>query len=342
MNVRQTPFSLFRLAFRISILFLSGLALMAHGGAAIAANDGLVTGRVTINGEAVARAVVYLQRGDGTPPAATLTEQTIRQKDLRFDPDFVVVPVGAIVAFDNLDKEIHNIYSRAKANRFDTGAHMPDTITRITLKNPGAVPLRCRTHERMRGLIYVAPSSYVAVTDDRGAFQITGVPSGAYRVEAWHPRLSPEEQSRGGANVTVAADTTVSVSLELSAAAPLGVDLTDTTDQDWMAVTDQIREQLFKAVTLWKDGAITAATIRVTTAQSRLYGESGLRDAIAKRVSRERADEHERRLDHFRKRIQGLIDASDTEASLTRAADEIVNELRSDADRLSRPAIEKP
>jgi plastocyanin len=341
MNVTPTPFSRLHLPFHIAILAMSGLAFMGRIGAALA-DDGSVTGRVTINGEAATRAVVFLQSADGTPPAATLTEQKIRQKDLRFDPDFVVVPVGTIVAFENLDKEIHNIYSRAKANRFDTGAHMPDTITRITLKHPGAVPLRCRTHERMRGLIYAAPSPYVAVTDDRGAFQITGVPSGAYRVVAWHPRLSLEEQARGGATVTVAANTTVSVSLELSAAAPPGVDLTDTMDQDWRAVTDQIREQLLKAVALWKDGAITAATIRVTTTQSRLYGESGLRDAIAKRVSPERADEHERRLDHFRKRIQGLTDGSDTEASLTRAADEIVNELRRDADRLSRPVIEKP
>jgi plastocyanin len=342
MNMTPRPFSLFRHPIRIGVPAAFWIALIGLAGPVFAGGNGGVTGRVTINGEAAPRAVVFLQRADGKPRATTLAEQIIRQKDLRFDPDFVVVPAGTTVAFENLDGEIHNIHSRAKTNRFDTGAHMPDMVTRVTLNNPGAVPLRCRTHERMRGLIYVAPSPYFAVTDDRGAFEITGLPAGVYRVEAWHPRLSPEEQARGGADATVAADTTVSVSLTLSAAAPPGVDLTDTMDQNWRAVTDQIREQLLKAVALWKDGAVTAATIRVTTTQSRHYGESGLRDAIATRISRIRADEHERRLDQFRKRIQGLINASDTEANLTRAANEIVNELQRDTERLFQPAIEKP
>lgn len=308
---------------------------MGLSGSALAAGEGVVTGRVTINGDTASRAVVYLQRADGQPLAAAPVEQRIRQKDLRFDPDFVVVPVGTTIAFENLDQEIHNIHSRSKTNRFDTGAHMPDTITRVTVKNPGAVPLRCRTHETMRGLVYVAPSPYFAVTDERGAFRITGVPEGAYHVEAWHSRVSPDEQAQARATVTVAA-APVTVALQLRASAAPGVDLTDTIDQDWGAVVDQIREQLLKAVALWKNGAITAATIRATAAQSRLYGESGLRDAVAKRISPERAADHERRLDQFRKRIQGLTDATDTESTLTRAADEIANELRLDADRLSR------
>jgi hypothetical protein len=91
-------------------------------------------------------------------------------------------------------------------------------------------------------------------------------------------------------------------------------------------------------VALWKRGAITAATIRVTTAQSRIYGESGLRDAIAKGLSRERAAEHERRMDQLRKRVQGLVDASETEASLTRSVDEILSELNRDIATLLHPA----
>jgi plastocyanin len=340
MSRAPKPSPLFRRLVRFGTLAGCGIALFALAGPAASAANGGVTGRVTINGEAAPRAVVFLQRTDGTPHAATRTEQTIRQKDLRFDPDFVVVPMGTTIAFENLDDEIHNIHSRAKTNRFDTGAHMPDTITRITLKNSGAVPLRCRTHDRMRGLIYVTPSPYFAVTDGAGAFHIAGVPAGAYRVEAWHPRLSPEEQARGAAAVVVAA-TPMSVSLQLSAAAPDGADLTDTADQDWLAVTDEIRGQLLKAVALWKSGAVTAATIRASTAQSRLFGESGLRDALAKRVSADRLAEHERRMDQFRKRIQGLADAQDTETSLTRSVDEIVGELTRDVRALLQPAPDR-
>lgn len=323
------------------MLAVTGLALIGPIRAAHGAGDGRVTGTVAINGEAAARAVVFLQPAGGQPAAMAPREQTIRQQDLRFDPDFVVVPVGTTIAFENLDKEIHNIHSRSKANRFDTGAHMPDTTTRVTLKHPGAVPLRCRTHERMRGLIYVAPSPYFAVTDERGAFELTGVPAGAHRAEVWHPRLSSDEQDRAGTTVTVTADAAVSAVFQLHAAALPGADLTDSTDQDWRAVTEQLREQLLKAVALWKSGATTAATIRVTTAQSRIYGESGLRDAIAKGLSRERAADHEQRMDRLRKRVQGLVDGSDTETSLTRAVDEIVGELNRDVGTLLHPAPDR-
>lgn len=341
MTSAPTPSAFLRFRFPLVVLVMTGLAFMGQIRAAHAAGEDRVTGRVTINGEAAARAVVFLHRADGEPEPMAPREHTIRQKDLRFDPDFVVVPVGTTIAFENLDKEIHNIHSRSKANRFDTGAHMPDTTTRVTLKHPGAVPLRCRTHERMRGLIYVTPSPYFAVTNGQGTFEMPGVPEGAYRAEVWHPRLSPEEQARGGATVTVAADTAVSAVFPLHAEAAPGADLTDSTDQDWRAVTDELREQLLKAVALWKSGAITAATIRVTTAQSRIYGESGLRDAIAKGLRRERAEEHERRMDQLRKRVQGLVDASDTEASLTRAVDEIVGELNRDVAALLHPAPTK-
>jgi hypothetical protein len=94
-------------------------------------------------------------------------------------------------------------------------------------------------------------------------------------------------------------------------------------------------------VALWKSGAVTAATIRASTAQSRLFGESGLRDALAKRVSADRLAEHERRMDQFRKRIQGLADAQDTETSLTRSVDEIVGELTRDVRALLQPAPDR-
>ena len=145
---------------------------------------GEITGRILINSKPTDGAVVYLTEADGRPLASTPVEKTIRQENIRFKPEFVIVPAGSTLRFENHDDEIHNIYSKAAENRFDTGAHVPHTVKTVTLKNPGAVPIRCRTHSTMRGMIYVAPSPYFTTTDDLGRFEIQNAPSGRYRVAA--------------------------------------------------------------------------------------------------------------------------------------------------------------
>jgi hypothetical protein len=185
----------------------------------------------------------------------------------------------------------------------------------------------------MRGLIFVAPSAYFAVSNALGQFEIPNVPPGRYRVEAWHPRLTPEERAQGAADLTLAGVPQV-VELRFAAKAPAGADLTETTDRDWMSVVEQIRAELDRAVGHWKNGSITAATARVMSVQSRLYGESGLRDAIAQTFGKTRATEHEHRLDALRKRIQGIGTVPGTEAVLEREAAALVAELMKDAEKI--------
>ena len=45
------------------------------------------------------------------------------QKDLLFDPNFLIVPVGSSVNFPNEDDEFHNVFSYSKARRFDLGRY---------------------------------------------------------------------------------------------------------------------------------------------------------------------------------------------------------------------------
>ncbi|MEW6681413.1 MAG: plastocyanin/azurin family copper-binding protein [Nitrospirota bacterium] len=292
-----------------------------------------VTGRVLFNSEPADGAVVFLQPPPGLSFAPSSAPHTIRQEKLRFEPDFLVVPAGATIRFENHDDEIHNIHSRAAENRFDTGAHLPGTVKEVTLKNPGAVPIRCRTHQSMRGLIIVAPSPYFAVADKLGRFEIPNVPPGHYRLEAWHPRLTAEERDRGAVDMDLDMGRQV-VDLRFTAKAPAGTDLTETTDRDWISVVEQVRTELDRAIGHWKNGSITAATSRVMSVQSRLYNESGLRDAIAEVLGKARAAEHERRLDALRKQIQGIGTASATEAVLEREAASLVAGLMRDAEKL--------
>lgn len=225
------------------VVILSAPSISALAGA----QTGGLTGRVLINSEPADGAVVYLTNPDAQPPSPTPVEKTIRQENIRFKPEFVIVPAGGTLRFENHDDEIHNIYSKAAENRFDTGAHVPRTVKTVTLKNPGAVPIRCRTHSTMRGVIFVAPSEYFSPTNGQGRFEIRDLPPGRYRITAWHPRLSPQEQYEGAEEIVVGSETRT-VELRLQARAEAGADLTGTSDQEWRVVVDQIRDDLTKAV----------------------------------------------------------------------------------------------
>jgi len=295
--------------------------------------DGMVTGRVLINSAPAGGAVVFLRTPPGFSAPPTSPQYTIRQEKLRFTPDFLVVPAGATIQFENHDDEIHNIHSRATDNRFDTGAHLPGTTKDVRLKNPGTVPIRCRTHQSMRGLIVVAPTPYFAVADHIGRFEIRHVPPGHYRVEAWHPQLTPEERAVGAIDLDLEAGERA-VQLRLSAKAAPGADLTDTLGRDWSSIVEEIRSELDRAIGLWRNGSITAATSKAMSVQSRLYGESGLRDAIAALFGKDRAAEHDRRLDTLRKMIQGIGTAPATEAVLEREVAALVSGLMKDVETI--------
>jgi plastocyanin len=326
-----------------SKISVSGLAVMflaswAFGSAARTDQEsGTVIGEVLINAAPAAGAVVYLQPQGSRPSEPAPREVTIIQEQLRFKPSFSVVPAGTTVRFENHDDEIHNIYSKSGANRFDTGAHLPGTVKKVTLKERGAVPLRCRTHQNMRGLIFVSPSPYYSVTDDRGQFEIRNIPSGSYRIEAWHPRLTAEESARGGQTLDVKAGPKVLL-LRFDAKAPSGADLTETAQQDWTSIVEQIRAELERAIASWKKANRTAATSTVMSAQSKLYGESGLRERIAQTIGPDRALEHERRFDSIRKQIQGIGGTEPvTEAALRQEANRLIDGLTADVKKMTAP-----
>jgi plastocyanin len=314
------------------------LAPWAFGPAARAdQNSGTLKGEVLINAAPAAGAVVYLQPQGNRPSEPAPREVTIIQEQLRFKPSFSVVPAGTTVRFENRDDEIHNIYSKSGANRFDTGAHLPGTAKKVTLKEPGAVPLRCRTHQNMRGLIFVSPSPYFSVTDDRGEFEIRNVPVGSYRIEAWHPRLTAEESARGAQVLKVDAGPKV-LQLRFDAKAPSGTDLTETAGQDWTSVVEQIHAELERAISLWKKGNRTAATSTVMSAMSKLYGESGLREKIAQTIGPDRALEQERRLDSIRKQVQGVGGTEPvTEEALQRESGLLIDGLTEDVKKITAP-----
>jgi hypothetical protein len=62
-------------------------------------------------GSPVANAVVAFYPTGGTDPARLQGPFRMTQYDLQFDPFVLIAPVGASVAFPNLDRVQHHVYS---------------------------------------------------------------------------------------------------------------------------------------------------------------------------------------------------------------------------------------
>lgn len=132
-------------------------------------------------------AVVWLKRADGPTPRPRATRvKAVVQKDKRFVPHVLAVPVGATVEFRNDDEIFHNVFSLSKPNDFDLGLYKSGASREQVFETPGPVNLLCNIHSSMGGYVYVVPSPWFGQADSSGRFTIKNVPEGNYVAEVWH------------------------------------------------------------------------------------------------------------------------------------------------------------
>jgi plastocyanin len=150
-----------------------------------------VSGRVTLP-PGVSVAYVYVDGLRGGKRSQTVE---IRQKDKRFLPEVVAVPVGTQVVFPNGDAIYHNVFSTTRGSAFDLGSMKGgDTSRPVTLSRPGHVEVFCNIHSKMRADVLVVPSGHFAKVASDGSFNIEGVPTGTRKVILWAPGVAPVTQ----------------------------------------------------------------------------------------------------------------------------------------------------
>jgi plastocyanin len=176
---------------RLRLLAL-GLALSLVAGRAVAQNDRIVKGTVTLPADSgsVKDVVVYLEGTIGVP---TPSKVSVNQKDMTFIPHVLPVAVGSTVEFLNSDDVLHNVFSNSATQRFDLGMVGRGESRSVSFDKPGIVELRCNVHPKMHAYILVLANNYFATPDERGNYQITGIPKGRYKLRAWHESLPPIE-----------------------------------------------------------------------------------------------------------------------------------------------------
>jgi plastocyanin len=140
---------------------------------------------------------------DASPPATPARHYRMVQKDKRFRPHVLAVPVGAPVEFPNLDPWFHNVFSMYKGERFDLGLYEAGTSRTVRFDRPGVSFIFCNIHPEMSAYILALGTPYFAVSNDLGQIRIADVPPGRYRLEAWFERAESAEMSKLSREITI-------------------------------------------------------------------------------------------------------------------------------------------
>jgi len=114
------------------------------------------------------------------------------QKDKKFEPHLLVIPVGSMVEFPNQDSFFHNVFSLYDGKRFDLGLYEAGTTRSIKFDRAGVSFIFCNIHPQMSAVIFAMKTPYYGVPNKFGAVEIRGVPPGQYRLGIWSEQALPE------------------------------------------------------------------------------------------------------------------------------------------------------
>jgi plastocyanin len=170
-----------------------------------------------------ASVVVWLTPVGSTPPPAPTVRPRLVQKNKRFDPHLLVVPVGTVVDFPNEDPFFHNVFSLYKGKRFDLGLYEAGSSRSVRFDRPGVSFIFCNIHPEMSAAVVALETPYYALSNTAGEVHIRNVPAGRYRLEVWYERSSPEALARLARQISVPVEgpiTTLEVPEVITASVP--------------------------------------------------------------------------------------------------------------------------
>ncbi|WP_235562749.1 methylamine utilization protein [Brevundimonas sp. Root1423] len=143
-------------------------------------------------GRPVRDAVVTVHPAAGVPRGPIRFPWALRvaQQDVQFQPYVLIAPVGGTVAFPNLDRVRHHVYSFSRGARFELELYGRDETRSHVFANAGVAALGCNIHDQMLAYIKVVDTPWAMKTDSTGDAVLRGVPAGGATLRVWHPRLA--------------------------------------------------------------------------------------------------------------------------------------------------------
>ena len=112
-----------------------------------------------------------------------------------FTPHVQVAPRGSELLLKNSDPILHTVHARlGRETLFNVGLPKWRQVTK-RLDRVGVIKIDCDVlHTWMSAVIIVTDSPYSYVSNEKGEFQLDGIPAGSYEIEIWHERLGRQSQ----------------------------------------------------------------------------------------------------------------------------------------------------
>jgi len=217
-----------------SIAVVASLALLAAGAlsrSTDSANSGAnISGETTLvqanSGQMqrdASNVVVWLvPLGSVRPVRATGEQHRYRlvQHHKRFEPGLLVVPVGSVVDFPNLDPWFHNVFSLYRGKRFDLGLYQAGSMRSVSFDRPGPSYLFCNIHPEMTGVVLAVESDLFAISDKSGHYAIADVSPGKYLLRVWYENSTPNSLQALQRTVTLEPDSRALPSISIAVNKP--------------------------------------------------------------------------------------------------------------------------
>ena len=189
-------------------------------------------------GNALANAVVfiYTRKALEVHPdyeAAAKEPAVLDNKGCRFEPHVLAARTGQLLQVNNSDPIGHNtniafVLNPAFNQIISSGSPVSLTPTKA---EPTPTPVACNIHPWMKGYVVVRQDPYVAISNDKGEFEIKNIPVGEHDFVFWHEakgfirNLALKEgktDRRGRAKLKIAAGETLDLGEIKVPAAALG------------------------------------------------------------------------------------------------------------------------
>jgi plastocyanin len=207
------------MAMRIFRLTFAMMAISVVVGAAAKSTGGATDGQARVSGDAVvtglgngaiekdaSRVVVWLVPLDTVQRVGVTTappHYRLVQRNKRFEPGLLVVPVGSVVDFPNADPWFHNVFSLYRGKRFDLGLYQAGAQRSVRFDRIGPSYLFCNIHPEMTGVVLAIDSDLFAITGKSGHYAIAGVTPGKYMLHVWYENATPESLQALQRQVTI-------------------------------------------------------------------------------------------------------------------------------------------
>lgn len=172
-----------------------GSTSVATPGADVSGQIRLVEGKNRKAAKDRSGVVVWLEPVSGVKPAVLSTTGTIYrmvQHNKQFEPHLLVVPLGSVVSFPNLDPWFHNVFSLYRGKRFDLGLYEAGSQKAVRFDRLGASYIFCNIHPEMMAVVLAVDTRFYAVSNSAGDWTIASAPAGRYKLHVWYENATPE------------------------------------------------------------------------------------------------------------------------------------------------------